>query len=121
MRLGGGALVLAALVLVGCDALAGIIPAPPRGPAPCGQLFSADRCRVMADQAASELRLTRTILYGVYLEIRAKSDGKVIWNIYEHGWREGVEGVEGVDAVLVFDVFHVDPGATLSIRDLVVR
>ena len=260
MRLGGGALVLAALVLVGCDALAGIIPAPPRGPAPCGQLFSPDRCRVMTDQAASELRLTRedvasieiipeptpevrdgvtilqirsgappidllvtladgttrqtsicggmqspacsddphieihsmsldggyhdvtegsspvpsaapaavadatelridrldipidrtghheivlgdllvangllksadfalvddwppgvTILYGVYLEIRAKSDGKVIWNIYEHGWREGVEGV---DAVLVFDVFHVDPGATLSIRDVVVR
>ena len=261
MRHPAAALALAALVLVGCDALAGIIPVPPRGPARCGQLFSADRCRVITDQAASQLRLTRedvasieiipeptpevrdgvtilqtrggaapidllvtltdgttrqtsmcggipsgpacsddphidvhsmsldagyrdvpegsspvpsvapaavadatelridrldipidrtghheivlgdllvpnglltsadfalvhdwppgvTILYGVYLEIRAKSNGKVIWNIYEHGWREGVEGVE---AVLVFDVFHVDPGATLSIRDVVVR
>jgi len=42
----------------------------------------------------------------------------VIWNIYEHGWREGIEGVE---AVLVFDVFRFEPGATLSIRDVVVR
>jgi hypothetical protein len=54
----------------------------------------------------------------VHLEIRSAVDGKPIWNIYEHGWREGTERVE---AVLVFDVFHVDPGATLSIRDVVVR
>ena len=55
---------------------------------------------------------------GVSLEIRSQLDGKPIWNIYEHGWREGVERV---DAVLVFDVFHFEPGATLSIRDVVVR
>jgi hypothetical protein len=53
---------------------------------------------------------------GVSLEVR--SDGRPIWNIYEHGWREGVEGVE---AVLVFDVFRFDPGATLSIAGVVVR
>jgi hypothetical protein len=55
---------------------------------------------------------------GVHLEIRSTVDGKPIWNIYEHGWREGTERV---DAILVFDVFHVDPGATMSIRDVVVR
>lgn len=54
----------------------------------------------------------------VTLEVRSKLDGKVIWNIYEHGWREGTEGVE---AVLVFDVIHFDPGAMLSIHDVVVR
>ena len=55
---------------------------------------------------------------GVSLEIRSQLDGKPIQNIYEHGWRAGVEGV---DAVLVFDVFRFDPGATLSIKDVVVR
>ena len=55
---------------------------------------------------------------GVRLEIRSMVDGKPIWNIYEHGWREGTERVE---AVLVFDVFRFEPGATLSIRDVVVR
>ena len=49
-----------------------------------------------------------TILEGrVDLEIRSTVDGKPIWNIYEHGWREGTERVE---AVLVFDVFRVRPG-----------
>ena len=55
---------------------------------------------------------------GVSLEIRSQGDGKPIRNIYEHGWHAGIEGV---DAVLVFDVFRFDPGATLSIRDVVVR
>ncbi len=55
---------------------------------------------------------------GVSLEVRSELDGQPIQNIYEHGWREGIEGVE---AVLVFDVFHFDPGATLSIQDVVVR
>lgn len=55
---------------------------------------------------------------GVHLEIRSIEDGRRIWNIYEHGWREGTERVE---AVLVFDVFRFEPGATLSVRDVVVR
>lgn len=55
---------------------------------------------------------------GVHLEVRSIEDGRRIWNIYEHGWREGTERVE---ALLVFDVFRFDPGATLSIRDVVVR
>lgn len=55
---------------------------------------------------------------GVHLEVRSIEDGQRIWNIYEHGWREGTEPVE---AVLVFDVFRFEPGATLSVRDVVVR
>jgi len=53
---------------------------------------------------------------GVSLEVRA--GGRPIQNIYEHGWREGTELVE---AVLVFDVFRFDPGAKLSIANVVVR
>jgi hypothetical protein len=60
-----------------------------------------------------------TILQGgVGLEIRSLEDGELILNIYEHGWRAGTERVA---AVLVFEVFRFDPGATLSIRDVVVR
>jgi hypothetical protein len=258
MRLAGSFLA-AALVLTGCDAIAGIIPAPAKGPEPCGQRFNAVRCLVMTDKAAMQLQTTRedmtivpdptpeirdgvtilhttsggppidlivtladgtitqtrlmcvgvnqepacvddphltadsvmkggyfdtpegsspvpsvapdalematglhlgrvdipidhtgpneivlgeatlpnglltradfelvdlwpaglTILDGrVSLEIRSRLDGKPIQNIYEHGWREGVEGVE---AVLAFDVFRFDPGATLSIQDVVVQ
>ena len=54
----------------------------------------------------------------VALEVRSLVDGKQIFNIYEHGWREGTERVE---AVLVFNVFRFDPGATLSIRNVLVR
>jgi|RhiMetdeSRZDD1v2_1073273.scaffolds.fasta_scaffold154105_3 hypothetical protein len=54
----------------------------------------------------------------VNLEIRSLVDGKTIYNIYEHGWREGTERVE---AVLVFNVFRFDPGAKLGIRNVVVR
>lgn len=59
-----------------------------------------------------------TILDGVRLEVRSLDDGKPLMNIYEHGWRKGVEPVE---AFLVFDVFRFEPGATLSIRNVVVR
>ncbi len=60
-----------------------------------------------------------TIIDGrVSLEVRSMTSGQPIQNIYEHGWREGIEGVE---AVLVFDVFRFEPGATLSIQDVVVN
>lgn len=259
---GAGALLTATLLLVGCDAITGLIAEPQRGPEPCNQRFNAVRCQAMADTAAQHIHATRedvmsvaiapdptpevrngvTILQtrggaapivllvtlqdgsthpvsmcggipsgpacsddpqvevhamsldagyrdvpegstpvpsiapdaldmatglridrldipidhtgpheivlgraslpngllttaefslvddwpsnvtilegGVSLEIRSQVDGKVIWNIYEHGWREGIEGV---DAVLVFDVFRFEPGAKLSIQDLVVQ
>ena len=54
----------------------------------------------------------------VRLEVRSKADGRPIVNIYEHG---RVDGVEPVDAVLVFDVDDFDPGASLHIRNVVVR
>jgi hypothetical protein len=60
-----------------------------------------------------------TIIDGrVGLEVRSMTSGQPIRNIYEHGWREGIEGVE---AVLVFDVFRFEPGAKLSIQDVVVN
>jgi hypothetical protein len=56
---------------------------------------------------------------GVRLEIRSLDDGGTpIWNVYEHGWRPGTERVE---AVLVFNVAHFESGATLGIKDVVVR
>jgi len=257
-----GAVLAAALVLVGCDAIAGVFPAPPRVPEPCGQRFNAVRCLAMTDTAAQQLHTTRedivsidvvpdptpevrdgvTILQtrsggapidlivtladgtvtqttlfcvgvntepacvddphltansvtqggyhdsvqgaspvpsaaldalematelrvdrldipidrtgrheivlgeawlpngllttadfelvddwppgvtilegGVSLEVRSLLDGRPIRNIYEHGWREGIEGVE---AVLVFEVFRFEPGAKLSIQDVVVN
>jgi hypothetical protein len=55
----------------------------------------------------------------VLLDVRSlEPDGKPFDNYYTHGRRDGVERVE---AVLVFDVKRFDPGATLSIRDVVVR
>lgn len=55
----------------------------------------------------------------VGLDVRSLDDGgKPIRNIYQHGWHAGSERVE---AVLVFDVAHFDPGATLGIKDLDVR
>jgi hypothetical protein len=45
-------------------------------------------------------------------------DGKPFQNYYEHGWRPGVERAE---AILVFEVLWSEPGAVLSIRDVVVR
>ena len=43
---------------------------------------------------------------------------RLFWNIYDHGW---IEGTERVEAILEFDVLHHDPGAVLSIADVVVR
>jgi hypothetical protein len=54
----------------------------------------------------------------VALEVRSMVDGQPIRNIYEHGWREGAEPVE---VFIVFDVFRYDPGASLSIRNVLVR
>jgi hypothetical protein len=55
----------------------------------------------------------------VLLDIRSlEPDGKPFDNYYVHGWREGVERIE---AVLVFEVTRFEPGATLSIADVVVR
>ena len=55
----------------------------------------------------------------VWLHVRSREpDGKLFDNYYNHGWRAGTERVE---AVLVFTVDHVDPGAVLPIRDVVVR
>ncbi len=59
-----------------------------------------------------------TILDGVRMEVRSLDDGKPLDNIYRHGWHKGVEPVE---AFLVFDVFRFEPGAKLSISDVVVR
>ena len=55
----------------------------------------------------------------VRLDIRSLDDpDRLFWNIYDHG---RIEGTERVEAFLVFDVLHHDPGAVLSIEDLVVR
>jgi hypothetical protein len=55
---------------------------------------------------------------GVRLEVRSLVDGRILWNVFEHGWRDGTEPVE---AVLIFDVFRFDPGAVLAIRSVVVE
>ena len=45
-------------------------------------------------------------------------DGEPIWNVYEQGWREGTEEV---DVRLVFTIEEAEPGALLTVRDVVVR
>jgi hypothetical protein len=53
------------------------------------------------------------------IELRSlEPDGKPFENYYEHGWRPGVERVE---ATLVFDVLWFQKGASLAIRDVIVR
>jgi hypothetical protein len=60
-----------------------------------------------------------TVIDGrVILEVRSLETGERLWNVFEHGWLEGIEPVE---AILIFDVFRFDPGAALAIRDLVVE
>ena len=61
-----------------------------------------------------------TIAEGIVrLDIRSLDDpDRPFWNVYDHG---RIEGTERVGATLVFDVLHHDPGAVLSIEDLVVR
>jgi hypothetical protein len=53
------------------------------------------------------------------LELRSlESDGQPFQNVYEHGWRDGLERIE---AVMVFDVKRFDPGATVDVLEVVVR
>lgn len=55
----------------------------------------------------------------VLLEVRSlEPDGRPFENAYRHGWRPGVERVR---AVVRFDVLWSRPGATLELRNIVVR
>jgi hypothetical protein len=55
---------------------------------------------------------------GIRLEVRSLVAGRPPFeNIYDHGWYPGTEAVE---VFLNFEVRHVDPGATIEIRDVVV-
>jgi hypothetical protein len=55
----------------------------------------------------------------VLLDVRSlEPDGRPFDNYYNHGWREDLERIE---AVLVFEVKGFEPGATLSVADVVVR
>jgi len=55
----------------------------------------------------------------VFLDVRSlEPDGTPFDNYYLHGWRDGVERIE---AFLVFTADHIEPGAVLRIRDVVVR
>ena len=53
----------------------------------------------------------------VTLEVVSADRGDTLWNLYEHGW---VDGVEKVDVYIVFDAGIVRPGATLVIVGLAV-
>jgi hypothetical protein len=55
---------------------------------------------------------------GVRLVIESLDGGPPFSNIYEHGWRSGVERVI---AKAVFEINSADPGAVMPIRDVVVR
>jgi hypothetical protein len=56
---------------------------------------------------------------GFLLEIRSLEDGRPAFdNEYLHGWWPGTERVE---VVLVFEARRAEPGATIEIRNLVVR
>jgi hypothetical protein len=56
---------------------------------------------------------------GIRLEVRPLVAGRPAFNnIYQHGWWPGNEAVE---VFLVFEVRHVEPGATIEIRDVEVR
>lgn len=55
----------------------------------------------------------------VLLKVRSlEPDGRPFYSYYDHGWREGTERIE---AVLDFEVSRFEPGAVLSIADVVVR
>jgi hypothetical protein len=55
----------------------------------------------------------------VRLELRSlEADGKPFWNRYVHGWYPGLERIE---AVVTFGVDDFEPGAVISIADVVVR
>jgi hypothetical protein len=55
---------------------------------------------------------------GVRLVIESLDGGPPFSNMYEHGWRPGVERVT---AKAVFEITAADPGAAMQIRDIVVR
>jgi hypothetical protein len=70
----------------------------------------------LADSWPDRIRLSSE---GIRLEVRSLVAGRPgFLNIYEHGWYPGTEAVE---VFLVFDVRHVDPGATIEIRNVVVQ
>ena len=54
-----------------------------------------------------------------YIDIESlEPDGKPFGNVYDHGWRKGLE------RIAVYLVFHIDdfePGAVISVKDVVVR
>ena len=55
---------------------------------------------------------------GIRIEVVSTVDGRPPFeNLYQHGWWPGVELV---DVFLVFEARHVDPGATIEIRDVLV-
>ena len=55
---------------------------------------------------------------GIRLVVRSLVPGRpAFMNIYEHGWYPGTEAVE---VLLVYEARHVEPGATIEIRDVVV-
>jgi hypothetical protein len=55
---------------------------------------------------------------GIFLEIRPVDGSPPLANVYEHGWRPGVEEVE---ATLTFSVSWFKPGASITIVNLIVR
>ena len=60
-----------------------------------------------------------TVRDGIALVVRPLNPTRPPFdNIYAHGWYSGTEEVE---AYLVFDVIAFTPGATLEVRDLIVR
>lgn len=50
--------------------------------------------------------------------VESLDGGPAFSNIYEHGWRPGVEQVV---AKAVFEITSADPGATMQIRNVVIR
>jgi hypothetical protein len=69
----------------------------------------------LADTWPDRVRVSSS---GIQLEIRSLIAGRPAFtNYYEHGWWPGTEEVE---VFLAFEARHVEPGATIEIRDLVV-
>ena len=100
-----------------------VIPVPASGPyeihlgeaiLPNGILTEARA--TLVDPTPDHVRLSSA---GIHLEIRSLVPGRPpFMNRYEHGWWPGTEPVE---AIVVFEARHVDPGATIEIRDVLVR
>jgi len=56
--------------------------------------------------------------YGPTLVVRPVGGGPELMNLYEHGWRSGVEEVE---VTITFSVTWFKPGASITVVNLVVR